>query len=73
MNSDKLVRAIGYQALGPWPADQRWVPDHRQWHRERPADEPRSPEFLRQVLAANPTCVEPPMATPPSPSGRGPG
>jgi dTDP-4-dehydrorhamnose reductase len=59
MNSDKLVRAIGYQPLGPWPADQRWVPDHRQWHRERPAGEPRSPELLREALAANPVCARP--------------
>jgi dTDP-4-dehydrorhamnose reductase len=51
MNSEKLVQALGYQPFSPWPADGRWVPTHRKWHYERPGHEPRSPQFLEQVLA----------------------
>ncbi len=52
MDSGKLVRTLGYEPLRPWPFDDRLVPTHRDWHRERPADEPRSPEVLRRLLAS---------------------
>ncbi len=54
MNCQKLIGALGYQPFAAWPADDRWVPTHRHWHRERPGDEPRSPEFLGKVLAVGP-------------------
>lgn len=54
MNCDKLARALGYHPFAAWPVDERWVPTHRQWHHDRPADEPRSPELLRAVLATGP-------------------
>ena len=54
MNCDKLVRALGYQPFDPWPLDDALVPTHRDWHRERPAGEPRSPQHLLGVLANNP-------------------
>jgi dTDP-4-dehydrorhamnose reductase len=53
MNSAKLARTLGYAPFSPWPRDDRWVPTHRDWHRERPDEEPRSPRFLHQVLARN--------------------
>ncbi len=55
MDSGKLARALGYEPFDPWPLDPRWVPAHRDWHRERPADEPRSPQYLLEVLARNPS------------------
>jgi dTDP-4-dehydrorhamnose reductase len=57
MNCDKLVRALGYQPFDPWPVDESLVPTHRDWHRERPAGEPRSPQHLVGVLANNPRVV----------------
>jgi dTDP-4-dehydrorhamnose reductase len=57
MNSDKLAQALGYEPFEPWPVEERWVPTHRKWHYERPPDEPRSPEFLDQVLARLPRNV----------------
>jgi dTDP-4-dehydrorhamnose reductase len=57
MNSDKLVRTLGYQPFAPWPVDDRWVPTHRKWHYERPADEPRSAHFLEQVLTRRELCL----------------
>jgi len=55
MNSDKLARALGYEPFDPWPWDETWVPTHRDWHRERPPEQPRSPEFLHEVLCLNPS------------------
>jgi dTDP-4-dehydrorhamnose reductase len=54
MNSDKLARALGYVPFDPWPLDDALVPTHRDWHRERPPGEPRSPQRLLGVLANNP-------------------
>lgn len=54
MNSDKLVRTLGYQPFDPWPTDDRWVPTHRDWHGERGAGEPGSPELLAEILYRNP-------------------
>jgi len=54
MNCDKLISVLGYQPFAAWPADEHWVPTHRRWHYERPTDEPRSPEFLAEVLATGP-------------------
>lgn len=52
MNSGKLRQALGYDALDPWPLDERFVPTHPDWHRERDG-EPGSPELLHQVLCVN--------------------
>jgi dTDP-4-dehydrorhamnose reductase len=54
MDSSKLIRALGYDPFDPWPWDASLVPTHRDWHRERPAGETRSPEHLLEVLACNP-------------------
>jgi len=54
MNCDKLAWALGRQPFDPWPLDDRLVPTHRNWHRERPPGEPRSPQHLVEVLAKNP-------------------
>lgn len=54
MDSTRLVTALGFDPLDPWPSDERWVPTDDDWHHRRPASEPRSPEFLAQVLHANP-------------------
>jgi dTDP-4-dehydrorhamnose reductase len=57
MNCDKLVRALGYSPFDPWPTDARWVPNHRDWHRERRAGEEGSPELLARILYSNPERV----------------
>ncbi len=54
MDSSRLASAIGYQPFHPWPFDERFVPSHRQWHFERGADWPGSPELLESVLYRNP-------------------
>jgi dTDP-4-dehydrorhamnose reductase len=54
MNSSKLTQALGYAAFDPWPADERFVPTHDQWHYERPAEERGSPDLLAEVLYRNP-------------------
>ncbi len=54
LDSSKLGVALGYEPLDAWPADERFLPTHRQWHFERPADEPGSPELLAEVLYRNP-------------------
>jgi dTDP-4-dehydrorhamnose reductase len=54
MDSSKLAQTLGYEPFDPWPLDDMLVPTHRDWHRERPAGEPRSPEFLHRVLCLNP-------------------
>ena len=37
LDSSKLAAALGYEPLDPWPLEERWVPTHREWHRERSA------------------------------------
>jgi len=54
MDSSRLVETLGYEPFDPWPLDDALVPTHRQWHRERPPGEPRSPEHLNRVLCVNP-------------------
>ncbi len=54
MDSSKLIRALGYNPFGPWPADDYWVPTDRDWHRERPAGEGGSPDLLARILCRNP-------------------
>ena len=46
--------ALGYEPLDAWPYDGAMVPTDRQWHFERPADEPGSPELLASILYRNP-------------------
>jgi dTDP-4-dehydrorhamnose reductase len=46
MNSGKLIAELGCEPLQPWPLGDDLVPVHREWHCERPDDEPRS---LRQI------------------------
>jgi dTDP-4-dehydrorhamnose reductase len=54
MDCTKLIRALGFDPFDPWPYCDALVPTHGNWHRERPADEVRSPSELHRVLAANP-------------------
>jgi dTDP-4-dehydrorhamnose reductase len=54
MDSSKLVRALGYDPFDPWPLDDALVPTDRDWHRQRPPGEKRSPQHLVRVLARNP-------------------
>jgi dTDP-4-dehydrorhamnose reductase len=54
LDSSKLARALGYEPFDPWPLHDDLVPTHRDWHRERPAGENGSPEYLREVLYHNP-------------------
>ena len=54
MNSGKLARDLGFHAADPWPFDEALVPTDRDWHFERPADEPGSLEYLARVLYRNP-------------------
>jgi hypothetical protein len=54
LDSSKLIAALGFQPFDPWPFDDALVPPHRDWHRERPAGEPRSPQYMLDVLACNP-------------------
>lgn len=54
MSSEKLIAALGYQPFDPWPLEESLVPTHRDWHRERPRGQRGSPEFLAEVLYANP-------------------
>ena len=55
MDCRKLIDALGYDPFDPWPYDEALVPTHADWHRERPAGEPRSPQQLHRVLARNPS------------------
>ena len=54
LDSSRLTAALGFEPLGAWPADERWVPTDNQWHRHRPTDQPCSPELLEQVLYVHP-------------------
>ena len=54
LDSSKLTRALGYDPFDPWPLDDDLVPTHRDWHRQRPAGEAGSPEYLREILYHNP-------------------
>jgi len=54
MDSSKLAAALGYEPMHAWPYDDRYAPTHADWHRERPAGEPGSPELLARVLYRNP-------------------
>jgi dTDP-4-dehydrorhamnose reductase len=50
MNSAKLVRALGYQPLRRWPLGDDLVPHDRRWHFDRPADQPRSLQEVKDRL-----------------------
>lgn len=53
MNCDKLVDALGYNPLDPWPLDEAWIPTHRYWHYQRDG-KPGSVELLADILCRNP-------------------
>lgn len=54
MDCRKLIAALGRDPFDPWPRYESLVPTHDQWHRERPAGEPRSPHWLHEMLCRNP-------------------
>lgn len=53
LDSRKLTQALGFFPFDPWPVVEHLVPTHRDWHCERPVNEPASPEFLAEVLYRN--------------------
>jgi len=54
MNSQKLIESLGHSPFDPWPFNERYVPTHPEWHRERDPEEPGSSELLRRILYRNP-------------------
>jgi dTDP-4-dehydrorhamnose reductase len=54
MNSDKLIEALGYDPFDAWPYCDSLMPNHDQWHRERPPDFEHSPRQLHRILCRNP-------------------
>lgn len=50
MSSAKLCAELGEQPFQPWPLGADLTPTDRQWHFERPADEPRSLEQIARRL-----------------------
>jgi len=54
MDCGKLILALGYDPFDPWPYCDELAPTHADWHHERPAGEPRSPQRLHEVLCRNP-------------------
>ena len=54
LDSSKLELALGCPPFDAWPFDDRLVPTHRDWHRERTQDIPGSPRLLAEVLYRNP-------------------
>lgn len=54
LRSAKLAEALDFEPFAPWPMDMRFVPTHRDWHRERPSGEGGSPELLVEILYRRP-------------------
>ncbi len=50
MNSDKLVRTMGAHPFQPWPLGDELLPDDRDWHRRREADEEGSFQHIVERL-----------------------
>ena len=50
MNSAKLLRLMGTQPFHSWPLGDDLLPTHREWHCERPIDEPRSVQQIHERL-----------------------
>jgi dTDP-4-dehydrorhamnose reductase len=55
LDSGRLSQALGYQPLDPWPADDRLVPNNREWHLNGSAEITGTPELLAEVLYRNPS------------------
>lgn len=54
METKKLSETIGVPPFDPWPLDERWVPDRRDWHRDRWQAPAGSSELLAAALYQNP-------------------
>jgi dTDP-4-dehydrorhamnose reductase len=54
MDSSRLADVLGFAPFDPWPIQERWVPTHADWHRERPRGENGSRQLLREILYRNP-------------------
>jgi dTDP-4-dehydrorhamnose reductase len=50
MASDKLVALLGRNPFRPWPARPELMPTDRQWHFQRPVEQPGSPDLIAQRL-----------------------
>jgi dTDP-4-dehydrorhamnose reductase len=57
MSSRKLIAELGEQPFAPWPSCAKVTPTHRDWHFERPADEPRSLEQVARRLYRNTSVI----------------
>lgn len=57
MNSGKLSAELGEQPFQPWPLGDDLQPAHRDWHYDRPAQEPRSLEQIAGRLYRYPNCL----------------
>jgi dTDP-4-dehydrorhamnose reductase len=53
MISEKIIDGLGYDPFAPWPFHAEFVPNHRQWHKERSSFQ-GSPELLAETLYRNP-------------------
>jgi dTDP-4-dehydrorhamnose reductase len=53
MDCGKLIAGLGFDPFVPWPCNEALLPTHVDWHRERPPDEPRSPQCLTHYRPAN--------------------
>lgn len=55
MNSSKLSRDLDFDPFTAWPYHSEFIPTHRDWHIERSAEIPGTPEFLAETLYRNPS------------------
>jgi dTDP-4-dehydrorhamnose reductase len=53
LDSNKLIKTLGYEPFAPWPYDESLMPMDRMWHYRR-GHESGSPELLARVLYRNP-------------------
>jgi dTDP-4-dehydrorhamnose reductase len=62
MASAKLCAELGEQPFQPWPLGADLTPTHRQWHFDRPAEEPRSLEQITRRLYRHAKIILPAQA-----------
>jgi dTDP-4-dehydrorhamnose reductase len=55
MNSEKLIRLMGYNPFRPWPINENHVPNDRDWHHRRDQPWTGSRECMETWLYRDPT------------------
>ncbi len=55
MDSSKLSRHLDFDPFTAWPYHSEFIPTHRDWHKERSAAIPGTPELLAETLYRNPS------------------